>query len=85
MFYKRSDEAAFYEAFFEAVTDWAWWDDALLKQALVLASRSGLSALDALHAAAALSLGADEIVTTEKLGRPIHRVPGILIRTLHPD
>jgi predicted nucleic acid-binding protein len=85
LFHKRTDEAAFYEAFFEAVTDWARWDDTLLERALDLASRSGLSALDALHAAAALSLGADEIVTTEKLGRPIHRVPGILIRTLHPS
>jgi len=84
MFHKRQEEAAFYGAFFEAVTDWAHWDESLLQQALTLASRYGLSALDALHAAAALSLGAHEIVTTEKLGRPLHRVPGLVVRTIHP-
>lgn len=84
LFHKRQEEAAFYGAFFEAVTGWARWDESLLQQALTLASRYGLSALDALHAAAALSLGADEIVTTEKLGRPIHRIPGLVVRSIHP-
>jgi len=84
VFHKRQEEAAFYEAFFEAVAGWAHWEEPLLQQALTLASRYGLSALDALHAAAALSLGADEIVTTERLGRPIHRVPGLVVRTIHP-
>jgi predicted nucleic acid-binding protein len=84
LFHKNSEEAAFYEAFFEAVTGWAHWDESLLHEAFALASRSGLSALDALHAAAALSIGAGEIVTTEKLGRPIHRIPGIRVTTIHP-
>jgi hypothetical protein len=37
------------------------------------AVRSGLSALNALHIAAALMLAADELVTTEGLRKPIHR------------
>jgi predicted nucleic acid-binding protein len=84
LFHRKTEESAFYEAFFAAVTDWARWDDSLLQEAFSLASRSGLSALDALHAAAAISVGADEIVTTEKAGRPIHRISELHIRTIHP-
>jgi hypothetical protein len=39
--------------------------------------RHGLAAMDALRAAAALLLGADEFVTTEKPGKPIYRVDGL--------
>jgi hypothetical protein len=35
--------------------------------------------MDALHAAAALLLGADEFVTTEKPGKPIYRVDGFQV------
>ncbi len=48
------------------------------------ASRNGLSALDALHVTAAIAVQADELVTTEGAGKPIHRVTALLVKTLHP-
>jgi predicted nucleic acid-binding protein len=83
-FHKKFGEVYFYESFFEAVERWALPDSALVSRAQALASRFGLSAIDALHVAAALSVGADEILTTERLEKPIHRVTEIRIRSLHP-
>jgi hypothetical protein len=83
-FHRRHGEASFYEAFFAAVERWAEPDSALAGSAQSLASRFGLAALDALHVAAALSVGADELLTTERLQKPIHRVTEIRVRSLHP-
>lgn len=83
-FHKKFGEVYFYESFFEAVERWAVPDSVLVSQAQSLASRFGLSAIDALHVAAALSVGADEILTTERLEKPIHRVTEIRVRSLHP-
>ena len=83
-FHRRLDEASFYEIFFAAVARWAEPDLVLVDKAQSLASRFGLSALDALHVAAALSVGADELLTTERSQKPIHRVTEIRVRTLHP-
>jgi predicted nucleic acid-binding protein len=84
LFHRNQDEAAFYEAFFAEVDHWAVPTPGLLDQALKEATRSGLSALDALHIAAALSIEADELVTTERVGKPIHRVTAVPVRTIHP-
>jgi predicted nucleic acid-binding protein len=84
VFHKRIGEVSFYDSFFAAVERWAEPDSALARKAQALASRFGLSALDALHVAAALSVGADELLTTERLQKPIHRVTEIQVRTLQP-
>lgn len=39
--------------------------------------------MDALHVAAALAGNASVLITTEKLSKPIHRVKGIAVRSLH--
>ena len=83
LFHKRTDESAFYEEFFQSVDTWAPLETAFFEKALRVASDAGLSALDALHVAAALAVGADELITSEKPGKPIHRVPGITVRTIH--
>jgi predicted nucleic acid-binding protein len=83
-YHKKLGEASFYESFFAAVERWAEPDSALAASAHSLASRFGLSALDALHVAAALSVGAEELLTTEKPQKPIHRVTEIRVRSLHP-
>ena len=62
---------------------WVDPDQDLVEQASHVASRFGLAALDALHVAAALSVGADKLVTSEKPGRPIHRVASLSIKTIH--
>ena len=52
-----------------------------MNDALKVASDYGLSALDGLHLAAALAVGADELVTTEGAAKPIHRAAGVRITT----
>jgi hypothetical protein len=60
-----------------------WADPAgVLNDALKVASDYGLSALGWLHVAAALAVGADEIVTTESVSNPIYRAMGIRITAL---
>jgi predicted nucleic acid-binding protein len=84
-FHKRVEEASFYEAFFARVGRWATPGAALLEDAFDLGAENGLSALDALHGAAALSTGATELITTEKHGRPLHRLKPIKVTTIHSD
>jgi predicted nucleic acid-binding protein len=82
-FHRQEKERAFYEGFFDTVSHWAPIGESLVEEALEIASRAGLSALDALHVAAALAVGADELITCEKPGRPVHRVRGITVRTIY--
>ena len=84
IFHQRLDEIAFYEAFFEEVEHWIETDSLLTNAALDLAGKHGLSALDALHATAALRVNASEMITTERPSTPLHRVTGITIKTIHP-
>lgn len=50
-----------------------------------VACQYGLAALDALHVAAALSVGAEELVTTERKTKPMYRVTGIQITSILGD
>lgn len=84
VFNKRVAEAAFYEAFFSAVTHWATNLDDITQIALREASTHGVEAMDALHVAAAISVGASELITTEKPSRSIHRATGVTVVTIHP-
>jgi hypothetical protein len=45
----------------------------------------GLAALDALYVAAAISAGAEELVITEKGGKPLHRAIDIRVRSIQAD
>ena len=47
--------------------------DQIEKVARTEAVRCGLAAMDALHVAAAFLLKADELITTEKPGKPMYR------------
>lgn len=69
----RTAEIEFYEAFFANVTHWADDLPQIARVALAEGSRLGLAALDALHVAAAASLGAHELVTLEGSERPLYR------------
>lgn len=77
------EETAFYQSFFENDVDlWIDFSDEPVEVAEQHAEKFGLSALDALHVAAAISAEADEIITTEKLGKPMHRLRGISVRSI---
>ena len=85
VFNKREAEAAFYEAFFSAVSKWAKDLPAITDAALREASSCGVEAMDALHVAAAAALGAAELVTVEKPSRSIHRARSVRVVTIHPE
>ena len=78
-YHRNRNEVAFYEAFFDRVVAWADPLDRVVEQAEREAARHGLNALDALHVAAAALLGADELVTTEGVRKPIHRATGVKV------
>lgn len=80
----RQPEVAFYEAYFAIVTCWANDLDAIVEAAYREVAEFGLGAMDALHIAAAVAVGADEFITNEKPEKSIHRtfsIPIISIRS----
>lgn len=83
LFHRREGEASFYRAYFALVAVSVEPDRGLLEEANDVASRFGLAALDALHVTSALIAGADDLVTTERPTRPIHRISGLSVKTIH--
>jgi len=83
VFHKNRDEVSFYEAFFDGVKEWAAPLDAIIQEAHQESCRLGLGTIDALHVAAAMLMHADELVTTEKPTKPIHRVTSLKVISLH--
>ncbi|MBD2214706.1 PIN domain-containing protein [Nostoc linckia FACHB-104] len=76
---RKTAEAEFYELFFSAVTYWANDIEKVIQDAYNIACQYGLAAMDALHIAAALSVGAEEFMTTEKKTKPMFRVSSIKV------
>jgi predicted nucleic acid-binding protein len=65
------EEAVFYQSYFENDVDlWVSFSDELAETAQQQARKFGLSALDALHVATAISARVDEFITTEKRESP---------------
>ena len=76
---KQQEDAEFYEVFFAAITHWASDLEQIFKTADHIARTYGLAGMDALHVAAALSIEVDELVTTERTTKPMHRVTEVQI------
>jgi predicted nucleic acid-binding protein len=85
IYHQQTYEIRFYEAFFDSVQYWANDLEKLVQDGYQIASQYGLSAVDALHVAAALLVGAEELVTTERRTKPMHRVPNIKITSILDD
>ena len=85
LFNGKSDEAEFYREFFRAVSHWPADTGSVVRHAYEIGVKFGLSALDALHVAAASSAGAEEFITTEKAGKPLHRATDIRVWSIHPE
>ncbi len=81
-FHKRKAELEFLEAFFEKMAEWREADEALVTAALTEAKSVHLTAVDAIHVAAAEALRCDEFITAEKPGKPLHKVRGLKVRFL---
>ena len=79
-------EKAYYANIFDAlVSVWATLDESVAFEAERMISRYGLSVPDALHIALALRAGADEFLTTEGTGKPMHRVTELRVVRLPPE
>src|SRR4051794_336737 len=81
VYYRNRLEAEFYEEFFAGVTQWSEEYEQMTQEAMQQACACGLAALDALHVAAAICMGATEFVTTERRDKPLHRVQAIQVVT----
>jgi predicted nucleic acid-binding protein len=71
---KKQEELDFYDAVFSSIEHWAQVNEGLIASALDIGNIAGLSAMDALHVASARQLGVEEIVTSERTDKPLHRV-----------
>ena len=83
IYQQQQAEIRFYETYFDAVTHWEKDIEKIIALGYEQASRFGLGAMDALHVAAAILIGADELITTEKSQRSIHRTSSITIISLY--
>jgi hypothetical protein len=79
VYYKSQAEIEFYQIFFDRVIHWADALESIVEDAYQEACTFGLAAVDALHVAAAKSVGATELVTSERPGKPIHRTSSITV------
>ena len=82
-FFKQVAEIEFYETHFRSVKGEEPLSRALGEKAWELARQYGLAAVDALHVAAAIRQGANEFITAEKPGKPMFRVRGIAVKSIH--
>lgn len=71
-YHKQQEEVNFYETFFASCAIWANDLETIINLAAEIAAKYGLNALDALQIAAAMSVNADEFITTEKITKPLH-------------
>jgi hypothetical protein len=79
VYHARQRAVEFYEAFFTSVVHRADFNQDLIREAFEEATLCGLGALDALHVVGAGSIGADQLVTTERESKPIHRTKLITV------
>jgi hypothetical protein len=84
IYFGKHDEVEYYETFFASVHLWIACDAALCGEAFQIASTAGMNAIDALHVAAAVRGGANELVTSEGTTKAIHRVQGIQVISIQP-
>ena len=82
IYYKQTDEVEFYQTFFDAVTYWANDTEQVIQDGYDIGCKYGLAAMDALHIAAAILVGAEEFITTEKPTKPMYRVTDIKVVSL---
>ena len=85
VYHRQQAEVEFYDDFFEAVAVWADSYVGIMADAEDEAQSYGLNAIDALHIAAAAAVGADELVTTEKLSRTIHHAKRVKVVCIFAD
>lgn len=81
----KTDEAQFYQEFFNRAETTVESSSTLVAEALSEAQLAGLSAVDALHVAAAKHAHCNELITSEKPTKPLFRVRGLAVATIRPS
>jgi hypothetical protein len=81
-FFGNHDEIEFMRTYIENAALHVPSTAFITAQAIALACRYGLSAIDALHAEAAIEAKADEFITIEKPTKPLSRIQEILVKSL---
>jgi predicted nucleic acid-binding protein len=79
VYHKQHIEQAFYQRFFNRLTVKVQNRRGLEADAFDIAVRFGLSAMDALHIAAAIEIQAEEFITAERSNSPLLRVRGVKV------
>lgn len=82
IYHRQTNEVEFYQTFFDAVTYWVDLTEQLIQNGYDIGCKYGLAAMDALHIAAAISVGAEEFITTEKPTKLMYRVTDIQVVSL---
>lgn len=85
VFNQQAAEEEFYRTFFDNARRTVKSSTALVAAAQVEAEKTGLSAIDALHVAAAKRANCKELVTTEKPTKPLFSVTNISVTTIRPQ
>jgi predicted nucleic acid-binding protein len=85
VFHGNVAETEFYNGFFRLNTRIVRTSDALLELAMEEACKTGISALDAIHIACAVFAGAEELVTSERSNKPIHRTERLRVVSIFPE
>ena len=84
LYHRNNREVMFYETFIEHAAEVVSCSPSLVAEDFEDAATAGLSAVDALHVAAARHAGSDELVTSEKGTKPLFRVTGISVSSIRP-
>ena len=83
-FYRNDAEKEFYEEFFKTSAAHVPNSDELLALALDEGGKTGISGIDAIHVACAVVAEAKELITAEKLTKPIHKATGVTVISIRP-
>jgi predicted nucleic acid-binding protein len=84
-FHKRSEEVEFINEVLKRAAEDVPCDHNVTNKAVELASKYDLAPMDALHVGAALTVKADEFVTTEKPTKPLCKVSEMKVTSLYPS
>ena len=81
IYQRQIAEQDFYQTFFDNVKHWANDVVSIVPQAQTIAEKYGIAGMDALHIAA-LAIGAEEFITTEKKTKSMFRLTELQITSI---
>lgn len=84
-YFGHAAEVKFYEEFFTTVSAWLPFRVEDLEEAFDEACAAGLGSVDAIHVVVAANSACDEIVTSEKANRAIHRTNRIRVVSIDTE